>query len=192
MCPHLSNLNHNNGSDINAPNVVTDLSNISNQGYDTDQIRFDTSPITEITSNNSHSNSNRNGDMINSMSTVASATTTTSTTMTTAVATSTSPTDDSRLRHSSMDRLMSLLNDLGNSTRTRSLSDGGQEEGKFSNFNWHFSLIHSRAIKIGCLSLLFPFDMICPIGHIFNFYKINKFLFWNFRSGKRDSTRYFE
>lgn len=137
MCPHLSNLNHNNGTDMNAPNVVTDLSNISHQGYESDQLRFNMSTITELTSNNSHSNSNRNGDVINSMATVATTTpttvitsTTTSTTATTTTATGTSPTDDdSRLRHSSMDRLMSLLNDLGNSTRTRSLSDGGQEEG---------------------------------------------------------------
>lgn len=31
-------------------------------------------------------------------------------------------------RHSSMDRIMSMLNDMGNSHRTRSLSDGGQDE----------------------------------------------------------------
>lgn len=31
-------------------------------------------------------------------------------------------------RHSSMDRIISMLNDMGNSQRTRSLSDGGQEE----------------------------------------------------------------
>ncbi|XP_055318069.1 mitogen-activated protein kinase kinase kinase kinase 5 isoform X3 [Sitodiplosis mosellana] len=132
MCPHLSNLNHNNGSDMNAPNVVTDLSNISHQGFESDQLRFDMSPITEIiTSNNSHSNSNRNGDVISLTTSVAPTvmmTTTMTTTSTTTTATGTSPTDDSRLRHSSMDRLMSLLNDLGSSTRTRSLSDGGQEE----------------------------------------------------------------
>lgn len=129
MCPHLSNLNHNNGSDMNAPNVVTDLSNISNQGYELDRLRAELSPITEITSNNSNNtNSNRNGDVINA---------TPITTTTTTTASTTSPSDDSRLRHSSMDRLMSLLNDLGNSTRTRSLSDGGQEEGK------HFGLFFS-------------------------------------------------
>lgn len=106
MCPHLSNLNHNHGSDVNAPNVVTNLSNISHQGhYETEQLRFEASPVTEITTNNS------NGDVINETTT------------------STSPTDGP-LRHSSMDRLMSLLNDMGQSPRTRSLSDGGQEEGK--------------------------------------------------------------
>lgn len=113
MCPNLSNLNYNNGSDVNAPNVVTDLSNISNQGrYGGDQLRFEPIPITEIS--NSSSN-NSNGDVINE---------TTS---------STSP-GEGPLRHSSMDRLMSLLNDMGQSPRTRSLSDGGQEEGDFTVF----------------------------------------------------------
>lgn len=160
MCPHLSNLNHNNGSDMNAPNVVTDLSNISHQGYDTDHLRFDTSPITGLNSNNSHSNSNRNGDVINSTTTNVVTMTTTSTTTT---ATGTSPIDDSRLRHSSMDRLMSLLNDLGNSTRTRSLSDGGQEDGEFHHF------LSKKNKKIW-----------------------SKMLYFIFRSRKRDSTGYFE
>lgn len=108
MCPHLSNLN---GSEINAPNVVTDLSNISNQGHhEMDQMRFESLQITEITSTN-----NSNGE---------------TTPMTTInETTSTTPPDESR-RHSSMDRIMSLLNDLGHSQRTRSLSDGGQGEGK--------------------------------------------------------------
>lgn len=110
MCPNLSNLNYNNGSDVNAPNVVTDLSNISNQGrYEGDQRRFEPSPIIEV--NNSTGN-NRNGDVINESTS------------------STSPTDGP-LRHSSMDRLMSLLNDMGQSPRTRSLSDG-QEEGNYT------------------------------------------------------------
>lgn len=108
MCPHLSNLNYNHGSDVNAPHVVTNLSNISNQGhYDSEQLRFEASPVTEITTNNS------NGDVINDSMTSASPT-------------------DGPLRHSSMDRLMSLLNDMGQSPRTRSLSDGGQEEGRLS------------------------------------------------------------
>lgn len=154
MCPHLSNLNHNNGSDMNAPNVVTDLSNISHQGYESDHVRFDMSPIT--TTNNSHSNSNRNGDVINSMTTVATTTpatvittTAASTTQTTTTATGTSPTDDdSRLRHSSMDRLMSLLNDLGNTTRTRSLSDGGQEEGEFDLFRFKSDLFEWHCLEL--------------------------------------------
>lgn len=37
--------------------------------------------------------------------------------------------DASPRRHSSMDQLMGLLNDLGKSSRTRSLSDGGKDEG---------------------------------------------------------------
>lgn len=124
MCPHLSNLNHNKDSEINAPNVVTDLSNISNQDYESDLLRTELSSVDVISSNNSnnsnsnYTNSNRNG--LTKNSTTTSITTTTATT----------PSEESRIRHSSMDRLMSLLNDLGNTTRTRSLSDGGQEEGK--------------------------------------------------------------
>lgn len=117
MCPNLSNLNYNNGSDVNASNVVTDLSNISNQGRYENEHRFELSPIIEINNTNTTTTTNnRNGDVRNE---------TTS---------STSPTD-APLRHSSMDRLMSLLNDMGQSQRTRSLSDGGQEEGKFKSFN---------------------------------------------------------
>lgn len=135
MCPHLTNLNRNNGSDMNAPYIVTDLSNISNQGYGSDQLNFDTSRISNISSNNVHSNSN--GDEI-----ISTTTTTTTTAATTTTATNTSPTDESRLRHSSMDRLMCLLNDLGNSTRTRSLSDGGQEEGnRIEGKNQHLGLL---------------------------------------------------
>lgn len=40
-----------------------------------------------------------------------------------------SVTDESR-RHNSMDRLMGLFNDMGRTQRTRSLSDGGKDEGK--------------------------------------------------------------
>lgn len=36
--------------------------------------------------------------------------------------------EDSPRRHSSMDHLLGLLNELGKSSRTRSLSDGGTQE----------------------------------------------------------------
>lgn len=43
--------------------------------------------------------------------------------------------DASPRRHSSMDQLMGLLNDMGKSSRTRSLSDGGgPDDGKHSIF----------------------------------------------------------
>lgn len=144
MCPHLSNLNHNNGSELNASNIVTDLSNISNQGYDVTELRrFDRT--TPVTSNNTNNGDVINSTIINSSGIMAATTTTTQPTPVTSIttATNTSPTDESRLRHSSMDRLMSLFNDLGNSTRTRSLSDGGQEEGKNFKFANSCNLINS-------------------------------------------------
>lgn len=36
--------------------------------------------------------------------------------------------EDSPRRHSSMDQLLGLINDMGKSSRTRSLSDGGTQE----------------------------------------------------------------
>lgn len=102
MCPHLSNLNHNNGSGMNATNIVTDLSNISNmESYNCG--------CDEHCSYNNGVNQNggsNNGDGV---------------------------TENSPRRNNSMDRLMGLLNDMGRTQRTRSLSDGGQEEGKKSN-----------------------------------------------------------
>lgn len=56
-------------------------------------------------------------------------------------------------RHNSMDRLMGLLNDMGRTQRTRSLSDGGQEEGIYM-------LIYLFSLTVGhfyCF-LLFNFN----------------------------------
>lgn len=152
MCPNLSNMNYNNGSDMNATNVVTDLRNIpNNQGhhhhhhhhYDSEQMRFEalSSPITDI---NNGSNSN-NTTTTTHASAAAAAAAATAASMVTAnnstnnrngdalsnneMTSSTSP-SDGPLRHSSMDRLMSLLNEMGQTPRTRSISDGGQDEGE--------------------------------------------------------------
>ena len=38
--------------------------------------------------------------------------------------------ESSPRRHNSMDQLMGMLNEMGKSSRTRSLSDSGQDEGK--------------------------------------------------------------
>lgn len=144
MCPNLSNMNYNNGSDMNATNVVTDLSNISNnQGhhhYGSDQMRFEalSSPITDI---NNSSNSNNTANTTTSHATAAAAASLVTANNSTNnsngdalsnndMTSSTSP-PDGPLRHSSMDRLMSLLNEMGQAPRTRSISDGGQDEGKF-------------------------------------------------------------
>lgn len=158
---------------MNATNVVTDLSNIPNNQshhhhhnhhhhhqhrYDSEQMRFDalSTPIADI--NNGSNN------------TTTAAHTTTVTTAAAAVASmvtannstnnsngdalsnnemtsSTSP-PDGPLRHSSMDRLMSLLNEMGQTPRTRSISDGGQDEGKqyrreMKNKHFEHSLINS-------------------------------------------------
>lgn len=98
MCPHLSNMNHNNSAGVSATNAVTDLSNISNMdaycGCD------------EHCHYNNGVNQNGSGNNGGGLS------------------------EDSPRRHNSMDRLMGLLNDMGRTQRTRSLSDGGQDEGK--------------------------------------------------------------
>lgn len=136
MCPNLSNMNYNNGSDMNATNVVTDLSNISNQGhhhhhhFNSDHLRFE-APITDI---NNSSNSNNTTNSTTAHATAAAARNSTNNSNGDALSnnemtSSTSPVDGP-LRHSSMDRLMSLLNEMGQSPRTRSISDGGQDEGK--------------------------------------------------------------
>lgn len=89
---------------MNASNVVTDLSNISNiegccSGASEHQRLAFNNGI------NQNGGSNSNGAIISGNG------------------------DESR-RHNSMDRLMGLLNDMGRVQRTRSLSDGGQEDGK--------------------------------------------------------------
>lgn len=66
-------------------------------------------------SNSNNGSDNRNGDIINEQTSTASAS------------------ESESRRHNSMDRLMSLLNDMGHSQRTRSLSDGNQEEGTNAN-----------------------------------------------------------
>lgn len=63
-------------------------------------------------SNSNNSSENRNGDILNEQASTASAS------------------ESESRRHNSMDRLISLLNDMGHSQRTRSLSDGNHEEGK--------------------------------------------------------------
>lgn len=116
MCPLSS---HNNGSNANASNVVTDLSKISNiedyrVGVNENGLAYNNG----LNQNGSNMNSN-GGDGAGSS------------------------VEDSR-RHNSMDRLMGLLSDMGSTQRTRSLSDGGREEGKpkaHSTFNFTHILI---------------------------------------------------
>lgn len=189
MCPNLSNMNYNNGSDMNATNVVTDLSNIPNnqghhhhhhQHYDSDQMRFEalSSPMTDI-NNSSNSNNTTNNTTTTQTTAVAASMVTANNSTNNSngdaisnneMTSSTSP-PDGPLRHSSMDRLMSLLNEMGQTPRTRSISDGGQDEGK-SMKKKEKSAIQPTTKLIKFFFRLFPFCM-C-------------------RSRKRDSTGYFK
>lgn len=102
MCPLSA---HNNGSNANASNAVTDLSKISNME--------DYRASADENSLAYNNGLNQNGSNVNSNGGDAAG----------------SSVEDSR-RHNSMDRLMGLLSDMGSTQRTRSLSDGGREEGK--------------------------------------------------------------
>lgn len=116
-CPLSS---HNNGSSANASNVVTNLSSISNiedygSGMNDNCVAYNNGL------NQNGSNVNSNGDAVAGSSV-----------------------EESR-RHNSMDRLMGLLSDMGSTQRTRSLSDGGREEGKPQSPN-SFLAIHSHLL----------------------------------------------
>lgn len=105
MCSHLTNLNQNDSSGIgNSDNLSPldpdhDLSNLGN---------VDNAFACGCDENYSYNNGlNRNGGNISSDNN----------------------THQESPRHNSMDRLMGMLNDMGRTQRTRSLSDGGQQEG---------------------------------------------------------------
>lgn len=118
---------HNNGSGVNnATNVATDLHNIDDycSGVNENCRAYNNG----LNQNGSNAN-NRNGD-----------------------AAGENPLDESR-RHNSMDRLMGLLNDMGSTQRTRSLSDGGREEGEFIDFGF-ISLFHPLIHVCLCSVLL--------------------------------------
>lgn len=97
----MSNFNQNNRSNVNADNVT-------NLNYCTDGeqcLRYNNAIANASGNNNSNSASNGNdGGIMSNL------------------------TDETR-RHNSMDRLMGLFNDMGRTQRTRSLSDGGKDEG---------------------------------------------------------------
>lgn len=126
MCPHLTNLNHNNcnNAGVSATNAVTDLSNLSNIDATTAAAAI-TTPSSTTTSaycdcdeHCTYNNGlNQNGSSDNNVGININ--------------------EDSPRRHNSMDRLMGLLNDMGRTQRTRSLSDGGQEEGNCHNSSPH-------------------------------------------------------
>lgn len=93
------------------------MDNVTNLNYctETEQCsRYNNAMANASGNNNSSSTSNGNNDGISGITN--------------------NITDESR-RHNSMDRLMGLFNDMGRTQRTRSLSDGGKDEGNFFNLN---------------------------------------------------------
>lgn len=103
MCSHLTNINQNDAS------VLGDMDGLSPTGIDNDLRNIDNAFACGCDENCSYNNGlNRNGDGNSD---------------------STSEHPESPHRHSSVDRVMGMLNDMGRTQRTRSLSDGGQQEG---------------------------------------------------------------